>query len=220
MRGLQKGEQAVPSLADWLSVLVVGCLAVVAPGPNLAMTLRNSLGYSRAAGVFTAVGLAAGNLVHATYCLVGIGLVISRSLVLFNAIKWLGAAYLLYIGIRSLGAKPHADDASDGLGARTISRAAAVRSGFLTNLLNPKVTLFFLALFTQIIEPGTPLPARALYGLTMVGLEFGWFAVVALLVSHRVVKRRYLRVSHWVERATGAVLIALGVRLAFARGNG
>lgn len=210
----------MPSLADWLSVLVVGCLAVIAPGPNLAMTLRNSLGYSRAAGVLTAVGLAAGNLVHATYCLIGIGLVISRSIVLFDAIKWLGAAYLIYIGIRSLGAKPHADDSHEGGRASGMSRAAAVRSGFLTNLLNPKVTLFFLALFTQIIEPGTPFPARVLYGLTMVGLEFGWFAVVALIVSRRAVRRRFLRVSHWVERATGAVLIALGVRLAFARGSG
>ena len=170
--------------------------------------------------MFTAVGLAAGNLVHATYCLVGIGLVISRSIVLFNAIKWLGAAYLIYIGIRSLGAKPHAEDAPDRARERGMSRAAAVRSGFLTNLLNPKVTLFFLALFTQIIEPGTPLPARALYGLTMVGLEFGWFAVVALLVSRHAVRRRFLRVSHWIERATGAVLIALGARLAFGRGRG
>lgn len=93
----------------------------------------------------------------------------------------------------------------------------AVWIGFLTNLLNLKVTLFFLALFTQIIRPATPLPAQAVYDVTMVGLEFGWFALVALLISHRLIKERFLRVSHIVERAIGVMLIALGLRVAFAQ---
>lgn len=206
-------------LMDWATVLAVGCLAVASPGPNLAVTLRNSVAYSRAAGVYTALGLALGNAVHATYCLVGIGALISRSIQLFNALKWLGAAYLIYVGIRSLlSARSDADVGRPG-SVRAMGRAAAVRAGFLTNLLNPKVTLFFLALFTQIVEPGTSLSARALYSVTMVGLEFGWFALVAVLISQRVVRRRFLGVAHWVERATGAVLIALRVRLAFAKGS-
>lgn len=77
----------MPTLVDWLTVLAVGCLAVISPGPNLVITLRNSIGYGRHAGVCTAVGLAAGNLVHATYCLVGIGVIISRSILLFNTIS-------------------------------------------------------------------------------------------------------------------------------------
>ena len=90
---------------------------------------------------------------------------------------------------------------------------SAVRSGFLTSLLNPKVTLFFLALFTQVISPETPLSAKAAYGLTVVGIEFGWFALVALFVSSAPVRRHFDAASHWAERATGAFLIALGVRL-------
>jgi threonine/homoserine/homoserine lactone efflux protein len=97
---------------------------------------------------------------------------------------------------------------------------AAVRSGIFTSLLNPKVTLFFLALFTQVVRPETPLLAKAVYGLTVVGIEFGWFALVALLVSTRTVKRRFDAVSHWIERATGALLVALGVRLAFSKASG
>lgn len=209
----------MPTLMDWLTVLVVGCLAVISPGPNLVITLRNSIGYGRQAGVYTAAGLAAGNLVHATYCLVGIGVIISQSILLFNTIKWVGAVYLIYIGIKSLRAQKH-DGASVAVEhPRAMQPFAAVRIGFLTNLLNPKVTLFFLALFTQIIRPATPLPAQAVYGLTMVGLEFGWFALVALLMSHRVIKERFLRVSHIVERATGVVLIALGLRVALARSS-
>lgn len=74
-------------IADWLAVFVVRCLAVTSPGPNLAVPLRDGLAYSRKAGLYTAVGLAAGNLVHATYCLVGIGVFISQSLLLFSAVE-------------------------------------------------------------------------------------------------------------------------------------
>jgi RhtB (resistance to homoserine/threonine) family protein len=210
----------MPLFSDWLTVLAIGCLAVMTPGPNLAITLRNSLAYTRRDGVSTAAGLALGNLLHASYCLVGIGVVISRSIVLFNAIKWAGAAYLIYIGLRSLRARPQ-DLGVEGAGPpRSLGRLVAARSGFLTNLLNPKVTLFFLALFTQVIDPATPLPARAFYGATMVLLEFGWFALVATLISRRAVKARFLSVSHWVERATGAALVALGLRLAFVPADG
>lgn len=211
-------------LAGWLTVFVVGCLAVMSPGPNMAMTLKNSLAYSRRAGAYTAAGLALGDAVHVCYCLVGIAVVISQSILLFNVVKWAGAAYLVYVGLRSLLARKRrpveaGDDAGGGPG-RGMSPLSAVRSGFLTSLLNPKVTLFFLALFTQVISPGTPLLAKAAYGLTVVGVEFGWFALVALFVSSAPVKRRFEAVSHWFERVTGAFLIALGVRLAFSRASG
>ncbi|MEL6137565.1 MAG: LysE family translocator [Cyanobacteria bacterium J06628_6] len=92
--------------AGWLTVFAVGLVAVVTPGPDFALTLRSALAYSRRAGVFTAVGIGLGNTVHATYSLVGIGALISQSILLFNALKLLGAAYLIYLGIKSLGAKP------------------------------------------------------------------------------------------------------------------
>jgi RhtB (resistance to homoserine/threonine) family protein len=217
--------------ADWLTVWAIGCLAVMTPGPNLAMILRNSLSYSRQSGIYTAVGLAAGNCVHATYCLIGIGVVISESILLFNAIKWLGAAYLIYVGIKSLQAqrwKPTGfleDSAtqdpqpSPSQQTHCLTRFASVRIGFLTNLLNPKVTLFFLALFTQIIQPTTPLFTQVVYGLTMVALEFIWFALVAIVISQRSIKTRFLAISHWIERVTGVVLIALGLRLAVSQQN-
>lgn len=206
-------------LTDWLTVLVIGCLAVISPGPNLAIILRNSLVYSRRTGVFTAVGLAGGNLIHATYCLIGIGVIITQSILLFNTVKYLGAAYLIVIGIKSLRAKRSTPSMTTSRSTPTMSSWSAMRTGFLTNVLNPKVTLFFLALFTQIIRPTTPLPVQTVYGLTMVGLEFGWFALVAVLVSHRAIKDRFLAISHWIERTTGAVLIALGIRVALSRNS-
>ncbi len=205
--------------ADWLTVVAIGCFAVMSPGANFAITLRNSLIYSRATGVYTAVGLAIGNFVHATYSLLGIGVVISQSVVLFNTVKWLGAVYLFYIGIKSLQAKKPTEQVTPIQRTQVMSHLAAIRTGFLTNLLNPKVTLFFLALFTQIIQPTTPLLIQAIYGLTMVGMEFTWFALVAVVISQRAIRNRFLSISHWIERVTGAVLIALGLRLAIASSN-
>lgn len=208
--------------AGWVTVFLVGCLAVMSPGPNMAMTLKNSLAHSRGAGVRTAAGLAAGDAVHVSYCLVGIAVVISQSILLFNVIKWAGAAYLVYVGVKALRAKKTAPDEEDDAErpAEAMGASAAIRSGFLTSLLNPKVTLFFLALFTQVIRPDTPLLAKAVYGLTVVGIEFVWFALVAILVSAEPVKQRFDAVAHWIERTTGAILIALGVKLAFSRASG
>lgn len=92
----------------------------------------------------------------------------------------------------------------------------AFRIGFLGNLLNPKATLFFLALFTQIVQPSTSLFMQAVYGITVAALALFWFAIVAVVVSQQAFKRRILSFSHWLERLTGAALIALGLRLAVA----
>jgi RhtB (resistance to homoserine/threonine) family protein len=201
-------------LNEWLTVLTVAFLVIIGPGPNFVMTVRNSLGHSRRAGVLTAAGLAAGDLMHVGFWLIGLGVLISRSILLFNTLKWLGAAYLIYIGIQALQARPHSHAAIMLADQPPISAMAAVRMGFLTSLLNPKVTLFFLALFTQIIRPETPVAVQIVYGFTVAGVEFGWFAIVAIVLSQPAIRRRFVAVAHWVERLMGMVLILLGLRLA------
>jgi RhtB (resistance to homoserine/threonine) family protein len=197
--------------AEWATVVFVGLLAVASPGPNQAMTIRNSLA-SRRAGIMTAVGVALGNAVHAFYCILGIAVLVAQSIALFSLLKYAGAAYLIYVGIRSLRARRR-----DGLGGAAppvpIGAGAALCSGLLTDVLNPKVTLFFLALFTQVIRPDTPVVAQVVYGATMVALEFLWCAALALVIGHRSVRARFERMAHWIERAMGGVLVALGLRL-------
>ena len=203
-------------LSEWLTVLIIGWFVVITPGPNMAIVIQNSLIHSRSAGVYTAGGLALGNLIHITYCLVGIGFLISKSILLFNVVKWLGAGYLIYLGIKSLRAQPHPSLNQSDISPLFTGRSA-LRTGFLTDLLNPKATLFFLALFTQIIRPGTPLLAQIVYGITIVALEFVCFVILASVIGHHSVRQRVEAVSHLIERITGIVLIALGVRVAFAR---
>ena len=203
--------------SDWLTIVVIGWLVIIVPGPNMLIVFRNSLIHSRQAGVLTAMGLAIGNLVHITYCLIGIGVLISQSIMLFNIVKLAGAGYLIYLGIKSLQAQPRTVDV-DNNAAHDLSAFAAIRTGFLTDLLNPKATLFFLALFTQIIRPETTVSARIGYGLTIVALEFISLAGLACVIGQPYIRRQFNAVSHWIERATGVVLIGLGLRVAFARG--
>ena len=205
-------------LAEFLTVIIIHLLAVMSPGPDFAMITRSSLIYSRRTGVWSAVGLACGILVHVTYSLFGIGLVISRSILLFSFLKFLGAGYLIFIGWKSLRAKPkRRNDTSVRERLQDLSPVQALRMGFLTNVLNPKATIFFVSVFSQVINPATPLSVKAIYGGTMSVTTFLWFAFVAVMFSHRIVKERINAIHHHIERFTGAVLILFGMKLALAK---
>ncbi len=201
---------------EFLTVALIHLLAVASPGPDFAIVVRESVSAGRRAGTWTAIGVGSGILVHVTYSLLGIGLIVSQSVVLFNALKWLAAAYLLYIGIRALRAKA-ADPAQADLAQVPVERSprAAFVSGFVTNGLNPKATLFFLSLFTVVINPHTPLAVQAGYGLYLAVATGVWFCLVALLFSQSRVRAGFTRMGHWFDRAMGAVLVGLGVKLAF-----
>lgn len=203
--------------SEFLTVVLVHLLAVASPGPDFAIVLRASVSQGRYAGIWTALGVGSGILLHVSYCLLGIGLIVSQSIVLFNLLKWLAAAYLIYIGIRALRAKP-ADPLQalqvDGAVAVT-ARAAFVR-GFITNGLNPKATLFFLSLFTLVISAHTPLLVQAAYGLYLAVATALWFCALALLFSHGRVRNGFVRMGHWFDRMMGTVLVALGIKVALS----
>lgn len=204
-------------MRELLLVAGIHLLAVMSPGPDFAMVLRNSVVYSRRVGVLAAVGLGLGIMLHVTYSLLGIGLVISQSVLLFNIIKYLGALYLIYIGVKSLVAKKESVPVTESEPSHTkksMSDFQAIRMGFLTNALNPKATLFFLALFTQVISPETELGIKALYGLEMSIATFAWFALVALVLTHRHVQKIFINFRHNLERVFGLALIALGIKVA------
>lgn len=205
-------------LPEFLTVAVLHLLAVMSPGPDFIMISRNSLIYSRKTGIYSSIGLALGILVHVTYSLVGIGLIISKSIALFSTIKFLGAGYLIYIGfqsLRSTSKEPAVDQLE--VTKQDLTRFKAIKMGFLTNALNPKATLFFLALFTQVIHASTPLTVKILYGAEMSLMTFVWFAIVSLILSHSAIKSRFSRVQHYLEKTTGAILIALGIKVALTK---
>lgn len=199
-----------------LTVALAHLLAVISPGPDFVMITRNSLIYSRRTGIYSALGLSFGILVHIIYSLVGIGFIIAKSIILFNTIKFLGAAYLIYIGYKSLTAKSSKLNLSTENHEQDISKLAAIRIGFLTNVTNPKATLFFLSLFTLVITPSTPLFIKILMGAEMSIATFSWFAFVAYITSHHLVKNKLSSIQGFAEKFIGVVLIALGIKVALS----
>ncbi len=202
---------------EFMTVALVHLLAVASPGPDFAVVVRESVAQGRRAGSWTSLGVGCGIFVHVAYSLLGIGLIVSQSIVLFNLFKWLAAAYLVYLGWRALRARPMNLEAIDGANA-PVARSAwrAFVIGFVTNGLNPKATLFFLSLFTVVISPDTPLLVQAGYGFYLAGATALWFLLVAWLFSRGRVRAGFARMGHWFDRLTGAVLIGLGARLALS----
>ncbi len=208
-------------LSQLITVAVVHLFAVMTPGPDFAIVTRNSLVYSRKIGVYTSLGIALGISVHVLYSLLGIGLLISKSIILFNIIKFIGAGYLIYIGYKSLKAKliPHNENEEIFKKQNNISEIKAFNNGFLTNVLNPKATLFFLALFTQIISPDTSSIVQLIFGLEMMLVTFVWFSLVSFLFSNSLIKSKITKFQHRIEKVTGVILIALGIKIAMTSHN-
>lgn len=204
-------------MTELLAVITITLLAVISPGPDFAMVSRNSLLLSRRAGVLTAVGIGLGVLVHVGYTLLGLGLLIQQSLWLFHAIKLAGAAYLVYLGVKMLRTRP-----SRGVpeaASAPLSDGAALRTGFLTNALNPKTTVFVVSLFLQVVRPGTPLSLQLGYGAFISAAHVAWFSLVALCFSAGAVRSHLLAARHWIDRAFGGLLVGFGVLLALSGGT-
>ncbi|MDO6684016.1 MULTISPECIES: LysE family translocator [unclassified Agarivorans] len=204
---------------EFLTVVLVHLLAVASPGPDLAVVLKNSISLGRRAAIFTSIGVGCGIMVHVVYSVLGIGLIISQSIWLFNVIKWLGAAYLIWIGIQGLRAKRRNDQDIEAEQGLSTSDGSAFLSGFMTNGLNPKATLFFLSLFTVVINPSTPMLVQLGYGLYMVFATALWFIMISWVFSSARVRRKFLQVGHWFDRTMGLVLVGLGIRLLFSSRN-
>ena len=205
-------------LLQFTTVAVAHLLAVMSPGPDFAVVTKNSLSHSRKAGIYTALGIALGLSVHVTYSLLGIGFIISRSIILFNIIKLIGAGYLIYIGYKAVQSKPVSvlTEAEHISVPASMKPGQAIKNGFLVNVLNQKATLFVLALFTQVIDPLTPTVIKLGYGIEMMIATFVWFSIVAILFSHGTLRAKIQKAQHWIDRTTGVVLIALGLKVALS----
>ncbi len=206
-------------LLNWGILCSVFMIALISPGPDFVVAVRNAMIHNRRAGILTALGFAIGVAIHVTYCLFGIAALVAKSIVVFNILKYAGAAYLFYIGIQSLRSKGFSMTERNGDDAQptALSDSKAFRIGFMTNLLNPKATLFFMALFTQLIHSDTPLWVGMAYGFTCVAMTFIWFSIVATVLTTPAIRTRFLSLSQWIDRICGVALLALGIRLAMTK---
>jgi threonine/homoserine/homoserine lactone efflux protein len=196
----------------WLSLLSISMLASMVPGISFALVLRNTICASRTAGIWTSVGLAIGMLVYVSAILLGLAFLKNENL--YHIIRWGGAFYLAYVGIGCLQSKSmNLQENTLPQHRKTIPPTSALRMGFLTNLLNPKVMLFFLALFTQFLHPNMPVSIGWIYGFTVAFVELCWFSLVSIILTHPVLYHRFQMYSHWIERASGITLLLISSHL-------
>jgi RhtB (resistance to homoserine/threonine) family protein len=203
---------------EFAGLLLAFGVGVIIPGADFAMVLKQSIAHGRRAALFTSAGIAAAILVHGSYTLLGVGVIVGQSILLFDALKIAGAVYLLWLGIGALrGPSPQPPEDLDAPPGGTISDFAAFGQGFLTNLLNPKAVLFFLALFTTLVSAATPGGIKVFYLGTMGLMLFSWFALVSLFFTTAKVRQGFFKLGRWFNRITGLTFILLAIRVAVAR---
>lgn len=205
-------------LNQFFSIAVIVLLGAMLPGPDFAFVVKNTLLYSRRSGIFTSLGIATAALVHITYCALGLAIVISKSIVIFSIIKYIGAAYLIYLGIQSLASKKSKQLIDPCKPKKSkISAYTSFRQGFLCNLLNPKATLFFLALFTMVIDANIPSWVMFIYAIEMFMLIALWFSSLVIILSHPKFSRLLEKSEKYIAKILGIFLIGFGLALFFAK---
>lgn len=200
---------------EFLTIASVHLLAVASPGPDFAIVLKHSISFGRRAAIITSIGVGAAILIHVAYSLLGIGILIKTTPVLFQVFSYVAAAYLLYLGwgaIRSPAPKTLNNVKVEKV-IQLISDKKAFVVGFLTNGLNPKATLFFLSVFAVAVSPDTPNVIKLAYGLYLAIATGIWFCVLSLFLSSKSVTQFIGEKGYWFDRMMGGVLILLAIKL-------
>ncbi len=221
---------------QFLLIAMVHFFAVASPGPDFALILKQSIRYNRRIALFTSFGIAAGIIVHVTYSLVGIGLLIASDERLFTALKYIAASYFCYIAWHCIRAekpetkplvKPSTQhsieqesktpedlgDENSTIDVKIPSAKKAFFSGFLINALNVKATLFFVSLFSVVIAPETLLSIKIAYGAYLVAATGAWFCFLSYMLTQERVRYILQRKGYILDRFMGVILLILAIQL-------
>jgi len=211
----------MPDLQQLLLFMAAGWLLNLTPGPDVLYIASQSLRGGARAGIVAGLGITAGCFVHVFAAALGVSALLATSATAFTVLKWLGAAYLLWIGVKLLLAKAP-ETTTDLQAIAQATPAGSLRSvflgGFWTNVLNPKVAIFFLAFVPQFIAPAADNKALAfvllgtLFNINSIPVNSGWALAAAWLARRNAVQRG----MHWLDRIAGVMFIGFGLKLASA----
>ena len=196
-----------------LSYLVVVALLVITPGADTVLVLRNTLAAGRRAGITTALGVTSGAAVQGSLASIGVGAFIVRAQPLFQAMKWVGVAYLVWLGVQSLRSAWRGQYGAD-LGSVSGGSARGYRQGLLCNITNPKMFVFFLALLPQFVASSAPVTTWLAHALVLPAIATGYLLVLAVAIARvrALLLRRSVRRA--MDATSGVVLLGFGARLA------
>lgn len=199
-----------------LTILFIHLLAVASPGPDFIVAVRNSLSFGRRAGVFTAIGFGLGICIHLLYCYFGIAILISQNPVIFSAIKIVGGIYLLYIAYQIFMHRNdlvNTENISEEVKEKKMTDKQAISSGFWTNALNPKATLFFLGLFSTAIPNNIDLKVLLVICFFLAFNTFLWFTFVAFVFTQEKSRKLFIKNAFYINIALATVLALLSLKI-------
>jgi len=198
--------------SNWSALAAICALGAVSPGPSLVVMMKHTVGASRAHGVAAALGHGCGVALYALLSVLGLSAVLTTHRVLFGAVVWAGAGYLAFLGVKML-ASPTGGVVDLSVQPHGVPLRRAARDGLAVSLVNPKLAVFFVALFSQFVGPGSAPSERLVLVMTPAGIDTLWHVLVVLLVSQSRVLSWLRSHVRWLNRAMGVALILLGLRI-------
>ncbi|PWC15908.1 lysine transporter LysE [Brenneria roseae subsp. americana] len=197
-----------------LFVATIATLGMLSPGPDFFLVIKNAARYPRIEALMTACGVICGVATHMAYCVAGLAVVITTTPWLFNLLKYAGAAYLIWVGIQALLSRGGSKMDVSNLAKQRVSMKKAFWQGYLCNLLNPKATLFFLAMFTQVLSVNSGVGEKLWYAMIIWVLAVIWWPLLVIIFQSGPVRQVLAKIQKLVDKLLGTVLIALGIKVA------
>lgn len=192
-----------------IGLMLLFAVGLISPGPDFAIIVRNSLSYSRKTAICTALGISLGAATHSAYILFGLGELITKSPIALHALTIIGGTYLIYLGF--LGVKSKAKPRLYNFKNKDdIKASAAITSGYMTCLLNPKAIFFLTSVLTSVSELHAPIALLFLFGLTIFLETMLWYTFVAVFFTAESVRGKVGAIEHWINRITGGILMLFG----------
>ncbi len=201
------------TLTIWFSLLLISMLGAMSPGPSLATVAKHTLSGRRINGIAAAWAHSIGIGIYAFITVIGLAVVLQQSPVVFKVISYLGAAYLAYLGYGALRS-------TGGIAAKLesgeqVTLLESAKEGLLISLLNPKIALFFLALFSQFVAAGNTPMDKAIIVITPIIIDGLWYTLISCLLSAPKIVDKLRSKAQWIDRLSGVVLILLALRVVF-----
>lgn len=186
----------------------------MSPGPDFAVVVRQSISFDRKTALITSLGIGGGIAVHMIYTLLGVGFIITQSKIGFLIAQFVGVCYLCFLAFKLLKSQPQtAINSEITVDNNKRHHKKAFMLGVMTNLLNPKATLFFLAIFTTVVSLKTPVYVQSLYALWIVFTTIMWFSLVSFFFSQQAIRAKFLTHGYLFERIMGLVLLLFAIKL-------
>lgn len=203
-------------MTEFFTITLIIVLAAISPGPDFVIVVKHAMASGRNAAILAALGVSCSLIIHSSYCLLGLAIIITHSLLLFSMIKYIGAAYLIYIGMTGLFSKQKVSAIAPPVHS-TSTLLNAFFQGLLCNLLNPKAIMFILAFFTLIVGAKTPWMVQIgyVFEIALVGLV--WFSLLTFIITHDRIKKKLHKIQYYITKLMGIVLIGFGTSIALLR---